>query len=178
MSVFCATLFPTSLASFALEEFETALDAFRQGQKLFSTGTGGNDPRKYSTWIRKCKAEMEAEDEPLVAAEETSSSKTATGTIAVPATSAPAHLRVRFQYYQSHERVTVALLEKGLKKDDVDMDVGERRLTVRRKEGGGLLFDKVLYESVVPEQCKTRFLPSKVSSAKRVAGTGHDFEME
>lgn len=133
---------------------------------MFNTGTGGNDPRKYNTWIRKCKAEMEAEDEPLVASEETSSSKNATGTTSVPATSTPVHLRVRFQYYQSHEKVTVALLEKGLKKNDVDMEVGERRLTVTRKEDGALLFDKVLYESVAPEQSKTRFLHSKVNYSK------------
>ncbi|CAN0506685.1 unnamed protein product [Ectocarpus sp. 12 AP-2014] len=84
----------------------------------------------------------------------------------VPASStAPAHLRIKFQYYQSYEKVTVAVLEKGLKESEVQVDVEAKRLTVRRKAGdnaGALLFDKVLYEEVLPEKCRTRFMASKL----------------
>lgn len=82
------------------------------------------------------------------------------------ASSAPHHLRIKFQYYQSYEKVTVAVLEKGLKESEVTVDVEAKRLTVRRKGGedggGALLFDKVLYEEVLPEKRRTRFMASKV----------------
>ncbi|CAM9468053.1 unnamed protein product [Pylaiella littoralis] len=195
------------LAAFALEEFETALEAFRQGQKLKGAGDS-SDPRKYRTWIRKCEAELEAEEEvqaasgaaTATAATATAAATTAAATAtdrgvpsevapasggAVPgsagagsakrttpvlaSSSAPEHLRIKFQYYQSYEKVTVAVLEKGLKESEVKVDVEAKRLTVRRKGdkdadggGGALLFDKVLYEEVLPEKCRTRFAASKL----------------
>lgn len=194
------------LAAFALEEFETALESFRHGQKLKKAGDS-SDPRKYRTWIRKCEAELEAEEEAHAAsaaasAAAASAAATATATDrGVPSEGAPAsggavvgstavagsvkrtpvlasssapdHLRIKFQYYQSYEKVTVAVLEKGLKESEVKVDVETKRLTVRRKGdkdagggGGALLFDKVLYEEVLPEKCRTRFAASKV---RRVA---------
>eukprot|EP00752_Nemacystus_decipiens_P010675 g9506.t1 len=189
-------LYRKGLAAFALEEFETALEAFRRGQAFESdkdTGSGnGSDPRKYRTWIRKCEAELEAEEEAQAAAAgaaadraaptngevapasggsvggaETSAG-TAKRTPVLPTSSAPAHLRIKFQYYQSYEKVTVAVLEKGLKESEVDVEVEPHRLTVRRKGdagsggGGALLFDKVLYEEVLPEKCRKRFMASKL----------------
>lgn len=136
-------------------------------------GTEGNDARKYRTWIRKCEAETETEEAPLIASDKSSSGKddaagaassgaAPTAATRAPVSSAPMHLRIRFQYYQSYEKITVAILEKGMRKDDVGVEVGARRLTVMRNQDGALLFDKVLYEEVLPEHCKTRFLPSKL----------------
>ena len=171
------------MASFALEEFETALEAFRQGQQLSGPGTGENDPRKYRTWIRKCEAEMEEDEESPLPSDNTPVSKDASNaaesgaspgasqvakpsaSARVPASSAHAHLSIRFQYYQSYEKITVAVLEKGLRKDHVAVEVEARRLTVRRKDDDALLFNKVLYEEVLPEKSRTRFLPSKVRRA-------------
>lgn len=191
---------PPRLAAFALEEFETALEAFRRGQALESekdtagdSGGNGSDPRKYRTWIRKCEAELEAEEEAQAASAAAGTTTdrgvptngevapvsggsvggagTAAGTAkrtpVLPTSSAPAHLRIKFQYYQSYEKVTVAVLEKGLKESEVDVEVEPQRLTVRRKGdagggGGALLFDKVLYEEVQPEKCRKRFMASKV----------------
>ncbi|CAM9170604.1 unnamed protein product [Hapterophycus canaliculatus] len=198
------------LAAFALEEFETALEAFRQGQGLGGTESSGSsaDPRKYRTWIRKCEAELEEEEEAQAARDQRvpdgsssgsgGSSGSSSSREVAPASggsvssvvpgvastapgpakrapvsassSAPHHLRIRFQYYQSYEKVTVAVLEKGLKESEVAVDVDAKRLTVRRKAGdgggggggGGLLFDKVLYEEVIPEKCRTRFMASKL----------------
>lgn len=59
-------------------------------------------------------------------------------------------------------QVTVAVLEKGLTEAEVEVNVLPRRLTVRRKQDMALLFDKVLYEEVLPEKKKTRFMASKV----------------
>lgn len=59
-------------------------------------------------------------------------------------------------------QVTVSVLEKGLKDADVEVEVSAKRLTVRRKQDMALLFDKVLYEEVLPEKKRTRFMPSKV----------------
>lgn len=183
---------PRRLAAFALEEFETALEAFRQGQALDSNkdtagdSGGGGDPRKYRTWIRKCEAELEAEEDAQAATASTDRGTPTNGEVApvsgsaagagtakrtpvLPTSSAPAHLRIKFQYYQSYEKVTVAVLEKGLKESEVDVEVEAKRLTVRRKGdaesgGGGLLFDKVLYEEVLPDLCRKRFMASKVIS--------------
>lgn len=185
------------LASFALEEFETALEAFRLGQRMQGVekkAAGGSDPRKYRTWIRKCEAEMEADQGDLQAAavaaaaladdgaDETADVSAGGPTAAAvtttetppapvvaravatraPVSSAPAHLRIKFQYYQSYEKVTVAVLEKGLTESAVEVEVGAKRLTVRRKTDGSLLFDKVLYEEVLPDKLKTRFMASKL----------------
>lgn len=56
----------------------------------------------------------------------------------------------------------MAVLEKGLKEAEVEVDVLPRRLTVRRKQDMALLFDKVLYEEVLAEKKRTRFMTSKV----------------
>jgi uncharacterized protein Usg len=42
-------------ACFHLEEYETALQCFQQGQQL------APDMPKFRTWIRKCKAELDGE---------------------------------------------------------------------------------------------------------------------
>lgn len=149
------------------------------------TAATASDPRKYRTWIRKCEAEMEAEEQanPTIetpaaaaggkaaptpvnvtapAAPPGGAETSATGTARAPASSAPKHLRIKFQYYQSYEKITVAVLEKGLKEAELDVEVGAQRLTVRRKGDGALLFDKVLYEEVLPGQRKTRCMSSKV----------------
>lgn len=128
---------------------------------------------------------MEAEEEQLAASKVAAASAAATAKDAsaaapavamppaavtrAPVSSAPAHLRIKFQYYQSYEKVTVAVLEKGLKEGEVDVDVEARRLTVRRKNDGALLFDKVLYEEVLPEKRKTRYMASKVRGGGRGA---------
>lgn len=56
----------------------------------------------------------------------------------------------------------MAVLEKGLKEADVEVEIAPRRLTVRRKVDMALLFDKVLYEEVLPDKKRTRFMASKV----------------
>lgn len=206
----CHAAHPPRLAAFALEEFETALEAFRRAKSFKEKdmgveNAGGSDPRKYRTWIRKCEAELEAEEEAQAAAATAAAAAatdrgvpssgevapvsggsvggaggisgsavgagaagTAKRTPVLASSSAPAHLRIKFQYYQSYEKVTVAVLEKGLKESEVDVEVEAQRLTVRRKGdtgggGGALLFDKVLYEEVLPEKCRKRFMASKVS---------------
>lgn len=167
-------------------------------QGVEKKAAGESDPRKYRTWIRKCEAEMEADqgdlqaaavaaaaladDSPDVTADvspgptaaavtttETPPAPVVARTVAAraPVSSAPAHLRIKFQYYQSYEKVTVAVLEKGLTESAVEVEVGAKRLTVRRKTDGSLLFDKVLYEEVLPDKLKTRFMASKVGD-----GTG------
>ncbi|CAN0482453.1 unnamed protein product, partial [Laminaria digitata] len=171
------------LASFALEEFETALEAFRLGQRMQGldnkqAASAETDPRKYRTWIRKCEAELEADEGDLQAAAAVTTTETpppvatvttrpppsvaAVATARAPVSSAHAHLHIKFQYYQSYEKVTVAVLEKGLTESAVDVVVAAKRLTVRRKGDGSLLFDKVLYEEVLPDKLKTRFMASKL----------------
>lgn len=56
----------------------------------------------------------------------------------------------------------MAVLEKGLKEADVEVEVLAKRLTVRRKQDMALMFDKVLYEEVLPDKKRTRFMASKV----------------
>lgn len=117
------------LASFALEEFETALEAFRHAQQMTISAASEEDtnspqdPRKYRMWIRKCEAEMESEEVAEVALVKDSlngevevaagavKKEVATAAAAVaaahraPVASAPVHLRTKFQYYQSYDKV-------------------------------------------------------------------------
>lgn len=173
------------LASFALEEYETALEAFRRGQQAamaLPNGEAKSDSRKYPTWIRKCEAEMEADDVEMEASvdethkeppgpaamDASPAPSAAAGAVAArtqPEASAPLHVRVKFQYYQSFEKITVSILERGLTEDQVEVEVTAKRLTVRRRRDLALLFDKVLYDEVVVDKHRTRFVPAKASGA-------------
>ncbi|CAM9259044.1 unnamed protein product [Choristocarpus tenellus] len=196
------------LASFALEEFETAKEAFENGIKLQAgtrTVSGTDDPRKYKTWIRKCEAEIEVEDmeeeeeeegekqttsdpagitiapgsEPLE--QQKSTQEISSGSNLAPPS---ASLRAKFQYYQSHDKITVAVLAKGLTQENATVEVLDRRLTITRREGGVdgealvVLFDKVLHAAVVPEECRTKYMSTKVEVVmkKKVADQWPDLE--
>lgn len=109
------------------------MEAFRQAQQAAisavdsSDNGNGEDPRKYRTWIRKCEAEMEAEEAAELpqkdhqsgaggdgaangAAASAAPPTAAAATGRAPVSSAPAHLRTKFQYYQSYEKVLHAVV--------------------------------------------------------------------
>lgn len=48
------------LASFYLDEFETAKVAFEKGESLWNESGKPDTTRKYKGWIRKCVAELES----------------------------------------------------------------------------------------------------------------------
>lgn len=107
----------------ALSRAETAGDSSSSSND--DSHSSGEDPRKYRMWIRKCEAEMEAEETAVVppkndkksdaagdvanGAAAARSAPSSTGAAAMgsraPVSSAPVHLRTRFQYYQSYEKV-------------------------------------------------------------------------
>ncbi|CAM9285083.1 unnamed protein product [Phaeothamnion confervicola] len=164
-------LYRKGLACFELERFVPARDAFRSGQQRYAAASE-HDPRRYPTWLRKCEAEIGLSDTEVsetadpaakpaaVAANRPAPQLKAAAAAAPPST----HLQTRFQYYQSSEKLTVGILVKGVKAEEATVEVEPRRVRLWSggKESPTLLFDKLLHDEVVPAECKTRFLASKV----------------
>lgn len=186
-------LFRKGAACFGLEDYATASAAFNLGKDILERA--GQDSRKYKTWLRKCSAELEecddivtptggttmTDNQPKQAPPAPASSASLPGTrassqtyrppvkvtrAAGPSVPPPAAGLPKFQYYQSGEKITVSILEKGIKAEDAIVDLQPKQLRVSVKlnpESAPLvLFDKVLYEDIVVEESKVKFLPSKI----------------
>jgi hypothetical protein len=136
------------VASFSLGEYEIAQQALLRGQQLYNEGQKDKglaerktDTRRYSMWLRKCEAELEAlsdsdGDEPAAKRAAGAANITAPKTTVVPTTTAqksakkpeaPRHLATRFQYYQTDDKVHINILEKDVKEEDATVNIGTNR---------------------------------------------------
>ncbi|CAM9183187.1 unnamed protein product, partial [Chrysoparadoxa australica] len=170
------------LAAFHLEKYRVAQQAFQRGHELYqaSDATASGHDRKYNTWLRKCKVEIESmeEEQAELEAEEARQRKEEEAAGMAPASNvreAP-HLRTKFQYYQSQQKITVSILQKGLLPEETSVDFAEKRVVVINK--GEVLFDRSLYEEVVPAKCKVNFYGTKIDCVllKKEKGTWPELE--
>ena len=125
--------FRKGLACFELEEFETAKQAFEQGQKLEPTNSN------FKTWLRKCAAELNEEsvDTGHSIPEPSNTPAASTPTPAAPTSAAPTptpapqptaeapkpNPSLRHEWYQTAGFVIVSIFCKGLKKDQVEVNI-------------------------------------------------------
>lgn len=160
--------FRKGAACFELEEFETALAAFKEGKGLLDA-SGKSEPkaRPYSRWIRKCEAEVE-DDSDLEETEDAPASAPPPP-VAVSPPAPPAAAALKYQFYQSAETVTMTVMEKGLAPDEVAVNFMDYSLkvTVTRQGGaqGGakpITLELALFDAVVPAQCSFKVLGTKV----------------
>lgn len=164
-------------ASFELDEFETALAAFRKGQELQgAAGKAKSRQFPYNRWIRKCETEIEdegeeAEDMEVVepAAADAAAEAAVDAAVAAPApvaaeASPPLAPQLRYQFYQSASHVTVSVMEKKLTADMVDVAIQPQalRVAVQRPGQAELVLDLALYDAVAPGESSFKVLSTKV----------------
>jgi len=155
--------FRKGVACFELEEFETALAAFKQGKACLDPAPEPK-ARPYSRWIRKCETELEDDSEEEVER-----------TVAAPAAAAPAAAEeappapppaptLKYQFYQSAESVTLSVMEKKVGPEELAVDFQERELCVTLTRAGEapVSLQLLLFDAVVPAACSFKVLGTKV----------------
>ncbi|KDO21163.1 hypothetical protein SPRG_21221 [Saprolegnia parasitica CBS 223.65] len=116
------------VALFGLERFREAKAAFTIGKD--KAGNHDQALARFKTWLRKCDAELEDEEdlpEPKAVAPEP---------VPVAAPSKPA---LRHEWYQSGTHVTLSLMQKGLKPDDVTVTFSPNHLHVQFRIDGEIV---------------------------------------
>ncbi|CAI5511708.1 unnamed protein product [Closterium sp. Naga37s-1] len=126
-----------------LEEYETALAAFKAGAKLEP------DNSKFKNGIRKAEAELQSQEEDMTvdapaasaapSATEAPTATTASPAPAPPAPSAPVSTpapapapapKYRHEFYQSATTVVVTVFAKGISSEQLKVQIGEQVLSV------------------------------------------------
>lgn len=154
---------------FELEEYESAKGSFERGLRL--------DPLNadFKKWLRKVDAELELDSSATTTTptpDTKSAPATTTATTAVPdapATVAPPSQpprpqRFRHEWYQSVTHVMVELFVKGIKKDQVEIEIDNRALSICIKLDSSTDFNLhfSLFDEIVPELSKVEFLSTKI----------------
>ncbi|XP_046693448.1 protein SGT1 homolog isoform X2 [Silurus meridionalis] len=137
----------TGIAEYHLNNIRAAHQAFTAGKglevsSLFFTGA----TEAFQTWIQKCEEKMATQDR-----NETSDLRTATP-------------HVKHDWYQTESQVTVTLMVKNVKKEDVRIMFQENELKamVKLPSGEVCSLNIHLLHPVVPEQSTYKILSTKV----------------
>eukprot|EP01084_Bolivina_argentea_P154136 268717_1 len=163
-------------ACFALENYSDALTSFKAGQTLCKTEQQINNTRQYDMWIRKCEVELNDDAE-----KKEKQNKQASTTLCETEKAATANMSsirptpiglVRFQHYQTAKNVTISILEKNIIEEETTVEILPTRLRIIMKGNSGryrndVMFDRNLFDEIVPEKSKVKFLPMKVECILR-----------
>ncbi|KAK1946060.1 Protein SGT1 [Phytophthora citrophthora] len=154
------------VAQFELEKYAAAKQAFQSG-KMASPKANEALIKRFLTWIRKCDAELDSDDEaeliipdgPAPAPIAVSSNQNAAVVAPLPTKST-----IRHDWYQSDTYVTVSILQKKLTQDDVEVTIEPKKLLVKVKLNGEFVeaYNESLFDDVVPEASSYKVLGSKV----------------
>mmetsp|Transcript_34610 Transcript_34610/g.70691 ORF Transcript_34610/g.70691 Transcript_34610/m.70691 type:complete len:387 (+) Transcript_34610:29-1189(+) len=166
--------FRKGVACFELEEFETAVQAFKKG-KGFLDAAGKPEPasRPYLRWVRKCETEIEDESDEEDLEEDSTPAPPAAGGATTEAQPVPPTLlsiaapaeSMKYQHYQTAEGVTLTVMEKNVKPGEVKVDIEAKKLTVTLTRAGAdkpvvLVID--LFDSVNPSGSSFKVLGTKI----------------
>eukprot|EP01038_Epipyxis_sp_PR26KG_P004214 gene4214-5989_t len=166
--------FRKGLAYFELEEFESAKKSFEVGLKLSQEQFPTKDTSVYLRNIRKCDAELAADEAShAVGLKSPGTIKTTATALPVP----PAQPKftptlivpVRYQYYQSTSTLSISVMAKNLTSDDVVVIITQDHLRVVIKyiDSSGkpkeeVVIDKDLFDVVDPVKSKFSILKPKI----------------
>eukprot|EP00252_Welwitschia_mirabilis_P027817 TRINITY_DN9687_c0_g2_i2.p1 TRINITY_DN9687_c0_g2~~TRINITY_DN9687_c0_g2_i2.p1 ORF type:complete len:376 (-),score=94.87 TRINITY_DN9687_c0_g2_i2:389-1516(-) len=167
------------MACFSLEEYHTALDAFKAGAAL--------DPQNslFKKWISKCEAQIHEEDStdakqshasclqdnglnsspaPLKDTAAVQNSEPVPSAVNSNPPLQPGSTKYRHEYYQSSTEVVVSVFAKGLSKENVTIDFGEQFLSIiiNRPGEDTYFLQKRLFAKIIPAQCKFSILSTKI----------------
>jgi len=125
--------FRKGVAAFELGEFETSLAAFIKGRQFLD---GNQEPpsRPYDRWIRKCETEIEDDGEqtpPVQCASHNNDISTSHDSLQMsePRTFLPTST-LKYQFYQSASDITVSVMEKNVKSDELNVEITDLKLSV------------------------------------------------
>jgi len=167
--------FRKGVACFSLDEFETALEAFKESEKLGGKLSG--------TWIRKCEAELEEleeemdvevpkkeelkkeepkEEEPKK--EERNEGEPKTSATAADLAPLPGFNRVKHDWYQTSTHVIITIYAKNVKEEDANIKISNSAVEVTLQLAGGREFqlDLSLFDEVVASESSYRIVSVKV----------------
>jgi hypothetical protein len=156
-----------------LEDYESAKNAYALGldicKALPKSSVVDVFISDYSRAIRKCDSELSQEAEEM--------KKKMTAKVAVPASSSSSAVSaskqaiptlplggIKYQYYQSDQKLTIDILAKNLTAENVEVTLTQDTIKVVCSADGAseVVMDKTLYDNVVVDQCKTNIKKSKV----------------
>lgn len=169
------------MACFALDEFETAKNAFEKGYEL--------DPSNpsFKIWIRKCNAELEIEEEEEDQKKEISSTKveqiptnqSSSQTIqpspssTLPNTFPPTNpnnitsiegVKIRHEWYQTNSHVIITVFAKNIPKEKTILELTEQHFLfmIKFSEENNYKLEMDLFSKIVPSECSTSYLSTKI----------------
>lgn len=171
--------FRKGVACFSLDEFETALEAFKESEKL-----GG---KLSATWIRKCEAELEELEEEEMDVEEPKKEEpkkeeevktepkkeepkaetkeySVTSATAADLAPLPGFNRVKHDWYQTSTHVIITIYAKNVKEEDANIRISNSAVEVALQLEGGREFqlDLSLFDEVVASESSYRIVSVKV----------------
>lgn len=184
------------IAAFALEEFESAKSAFADGQKLAPEA----QQAQFKTWVRKCDAELAAEDDDEDEEEAAPLGRVYKVTQPMPPTppSTPADPsflsnnplntppkespgvapliekpKIRHEWFQTATHVTVEVFVKGRKKDQVKVQLQPRsvEVVIGLDTGSEYQLNLDLADEITPTESKFEVLSTKIEIKMKKART-------
>lgn len=154
------------IALFHQKEFESAKASFASGQKI-------EESDNFVTWIEKCEAALKsAKDDRRETTKPSSGSPDETtkgqpgaassgGVDPIPMPTGP---KTRYDWYQTEGQVIITILIKRVARENLCVSIEEHSLScsIKLPSGNDYTLNLDLLHTVVPDQCQTKVLPSKV----------------
>ena len=159
---------------FALEDYESSKDAYALGleicKSLPTSAVTTNFISEYNRAIRKCDSELsqEAEEMKKKMAAKAASAPTSSSSSSVSASKQAIPTLplggIKYQYYQSDQKLTIDILAKNMAAENVEVVLTEDSIKVVCSVNGAseVVLDKTLYDNIVVDKCKTSIKKSKV----------------
>ncbi|DBA02433.1 TPA: hypothetical protein N0F65_008647 [Lagenidium giganteum] len=173
------------MAHFELEQYDRAKQAFQQG-KNGASKSSKQLVKRFQTWIRKCDAELDSTSHDhlrlsWIADQCVWCAGDDEGTIS-PAENSPVAKRhtVPHEWYQTGTHVTISVLQKKLREEDVVVTIEPKRLRVVVTVNGDTIeaFNKVLFDDVDVEASTFKVLGTKVEIKLKKKGHAHWDQLE
>ncbi|KAG9285795.1 hypothetical protein G9A89_013220 [Geosiphon pyriformis] len=161
------------IASFALKDYYTAKLSFESSKEL------NPDEKSLITWLRKVDAELgKIPQKPLDSSPSTSAASKALDNSS-PSPASPSSFllksRVRHEWFQNENYVTISIFIKNVKKDTVDVRIHNRSISVTVKLPSGsdysLELDPLAHD-IIPDESKYEVLSTKIEIKLKKANVG------
>eukprot|EP01027_Heterolobosea_sp_BB2_P006394 GEZU01009674.1.p1 GENE.GEZU01009674.1~~GEZU01009674.1.p1 ORF type:complete len:382 (-),score=124.08 GEZU01009674.1:58-1182(-) len=163
------------IAYFELEEYESAKSALEKGQRINPSDS------QFQKWLRKCNAELENEKQGSAASKPTPPSTEAKpqaqtenqqqqrttpqqAAAPVPSTQPKKEARYRHEWYQSPNYVNVSVFAKGIKKEQLEVEIEPKSLsiTIKIDANNDYTLSLDLFDEVIPSESKYELLSTKI----------------
>ena len=156
----------SGIASFQMGEYADAKNCFLEGEKVDPSGVGFG---QWAVWCDEKLAKQKLQGKPIpekVKEPETKSVSDEKPAKQESATAMPAP-KIKHDWYQTETTVVVEVRAKGLKAEDVQVDLGETTLSVTAKlpassTGSEYSLELDLAHPINPEQSSFRVLSTKI----------------